>query len=205
MECLDEAIRLAELGERDPVRAVQHAEKLRSLLHRVRHENASSPAARAVAGGGGELARVLARMEPLLDSAAHPLAALGVTHIVRVDDVPTLTAGQTTPTLKIEWPGGEGVARSIYAGSTDGDPASLSRVSVRIAVNGSDDLFTTGEAPAYVPLIAFQAANHNWFRLKDYPVSPAQKWTVYFQHEGPAGPNPITPFLLFGFVQGRSR
>ena len=63
---------------------------------------------------------------------------------------------------------------------------------------------TTGEPNREIH-IAFQAANHNWFRLKDYRVSPAQKWTVYFQHEGPAGANPITPFLLFGFVQGRSR
>jgi hypothetical protein len=76
-------------------------------------------------------------------------------------------------------------------------------VSVRIAINGSDDLFTTGEAPAFVPLIAFQPGDHNWLRLKDYAVSPAQKWTVYFQYEGPAGPTSITPFLLFGFVEGR--
>jgi hypothetical protein len=91
----------------------------------------------------------------------------------------------------------------MFAGTLDGNPSSLSSVSVRIAINGSDDLFTTGLSPAFVPLVAFQAANHNWFRLKDYRVSPAQKWTVYFQYEGPAGPVPITPFLLFGFVQGR--
>jgi hypothetical protein len=139
------------------------------------------------------------------EEGTYPLAALGVTHIVRVDDVPGLTAGQTTPALKIDWPGGEGLARSLFAGTTDGDPASLSRISVRIVINGTDDLFTTGSAPAYVPLIAFQAANHNWFRLKDYPVSPAQKWTVYFQYEGTPGPIPLTPFLLFGFVQERNR
>jgi hypothetical protein len=202
MELLDEALRLAEQAERDPVRAVQNAEKLRGLLARARTERPPPPPAHA-AGGGADLARTLARLEQVIEMAARPLSVLGATHIVRVDDVPALSAGQRTPALKIDWPGGEGIARAIFAGTTDGNPASLSSVSVRIAINGSDDLFTTGEAPAFVPLVAFQAANHNWFRLKDYHVSPAQKWTVYFQFEGPATPIPVTPFLLFAFVQGR--
>ena len=203
MTSLDDALRLVEQGERDPVRAVRNQEKVGSLLRRAKDE-LSSLSSHHATHGGGELARVLARMERQLEASAHPLAALNVTHIVRVDDVPPLSAGQTTGALKIEWPGGEGIARSLYAGTLDGDPSSLSRVSVRIAINGSDDLFTTGEAPAFVPLVAFQPGNHNWLRLRDYAVSPAQKWTVYFQHEGPAGANdPITPFLLFGFVKGK--
>ncbi len=198
---LEAALQLVEEGERDPVRAVRTQEKVGRLLRRAKNELGS--VAPSHAAHGAELARVLDRMEHLLAGAAHPLSALGVTHIVRVDDVPSLTAGQTTGALKIEWPGGEGIARSMFAGTLDGDLSSLSRVSVRIAINGSDDLFTTGEAPAFVPLVAFQPGNHNWLRLKDYAVSPAQKWTVYFQHEGPAGANdPITPFLLFGFVKG---
>jgi hypothetical protein len=177
------ARRLAEEGARDPVAAVKNQRRLASLLRDL-------PEA-AAAGSSG-------RAPCACQGAAAPLAALGVTHIVRVENVPALSPSVITPALKVEWPGGEGVCRSLFAGTLDGDLLSLSRVSVRIAINGSDDLFTDGQAPAYVPLIAFQAANHNWFRLKDYAVSAAQRWTIYFNYEGEAGPD-ITPFLLFGY------
>jgi hypothetical protein len=196
---LDMALALAEEGERDPVAAVRNTAKLRALLRRAQQGEGAS----AAPGDAAGLAHVLDRIERVLEAAARPLAALGATHIVRVEDVPTLAPGQATGALKIEWPGGDGVARSLFAGTLDGARASLSSISVRIAINGSEDLFTTGQAPAFVPLVAFQAGNLNWFRLKDYAVSPAQKWTVYFQNEGRAGGDPVTPFLLFGFVQGR--
>jgi hypothetical protein len=198
---LDLALQLVEEGERDPVRAVQNQVRLAKALKHVKRELVSQGPANDILPK--LLERLIERLERLLEATMQPLAALGVTHIVRVDDVPTLNAGQTSPTLKIDWPGGQGTARSMFAGNLDGDAASLSRVSVRIAINGSDELFTTGAAPAFVPLVVFQAATHNWFRLKDYGDSPAQKWTVVFKHEGPAGSPASTPFLLFGFVKGK--
>jgi hypothetical protein len=185
---LEMARQLVAEGERDPVAAVKNQRRLAALLRDLPAE--SRPEAPCGCGSAG-------------NAPASSLAALGVTHLVRVDSVPSLSVGQTSPALKVEWPGGQGVCRSLFAGTLDGDPVSLSRVSVRIAVNGSDDLFTDGEAPAFVPLIAFQAANHNWFRLRDYAVSAAQRWVVYFQYEWETpGLPPITPFLLFGYKRG---
>jgi hypothetical protein len=70
--------------------------------------------------------------------------------------------------------------RSLYAGTVDGDPANLARVSMRITRdNGSDDMFTTGQGAAFVPLLALHATNHNWFRLADFPVHSLQRWTAF--------------------------
>lgn len=197
---LSSAIQLVGEGERDPVAAVKHSATIGKILRRAKNELASATGP-SCGAAGERVAQVLDRLERVLAMSAQPLAALGVTHIVRIEDAPAVLRGKEAGPFKIEWPGGEGLARSLYAGTLDGDPANLSRISVRIAVNGSDELFTTGSAPAYVPLIAFQAANHNWFRLKDYPVTAAQRWTVNFNYEGQGGPATITPFLLFGFAR----
>jgi hypothetical protein len=197
---LDSAIHLVDEAERDPVAAVKNQPRIGKLLRRAKLDLASA-APLAGAPGGERIAQVCERLERVLEMCTQPLAALGVTHVVRVEDMPAIPAGKEAGPFKIEWPGGEGFARSIYAGTLDGDPANLSRLSVRIAINGSDELFTTGTAPAYVPLVAFQPQNHNWFRLKDYVVTAAQRWTVHFNYEGAGGPATLTPFLLFGFAR----
>jgi hypothetical protein len=197
---LDTAIHLVEEAERDPVAAVKNQPKIGKLLRRAKFELVSAPPLGGI-GGSDRIAHVVERLERVLELCTQPLAALGVTHVVRVEDMPAVPLGKEAGPFKIEWPGGEGVARSIYAGTLDGDPANLSRISVRIAINGSDELFTTGTAPAFVPLIAFQPQNHNWFRLKDYQVTAAQRWTVHFNYEGAGGPANLTPFLLFGFAR----
>ena len=198
---LDSALQLVEEAERDPVAAVKHQPRIGKLLRRAKFELLSAPPTPRGGAGDDRIAKTLERLERVLELSAQPLAALGVTHIVRIEGAPTVQIGKEAGPFKIEWPGGEGVARSLYAGTLDGDPANLSRISVRIAINGSDELFTTGTAPAFVPLIAFQAGNHNWFRLKDYVVTASQRWTVHFNYEGTGGPLTITPFLLFGFAR----
>jgi hypothetical protein len=185
---IDRALRMVEQGARDPLRAVKMGDELTRVLHELRdaseHERES--------GAGGPLER----------GFDFPLAALGATHIIRVTaiDPAGIAAGATTQTLKIEWPGGRGVIRSIYAGTSDGLVASLSSISLRVTVNGTDDLFTDGESPAFVPLVAFQSQNHNWFRLRDYEVTAQQRWTVQLRNENTAGAN-ILPFVLFGYAR----
>jgi hypothetical protein len=199
VSALDSAILLVDQAERDPVAAVKLQPHIGKLLRLAKHEVASRSAHGCGGGDGGKIAQVLERLELVLALSTQPLAALGCTHIVRIEDSPAVAKGKEAGPFKVEWPGGEGIARSLYAGTLDGNPANLSRISVRIAVNGTDELFTTGTAPAYVPLIAFQPGNHNWFRLRDYVVTAAQRWTVSFNFEGTTGPATITPFLLFGF------
>ncbi len=197
------ALQLVDEAERDPVAAVKNQARIGKLLRRAKLEVVAPQVAPAQSPSvdGERLVQILERLERVLELSAQPLAALGVTHIVRVEDTPMVPVGKEAGPFKIEWPGGDGVARSLYAGTLDGDPANLSRISVRIAVNGSDEIFTTGTAPAYVPLIAFQAGNHNWFRLKDYAVTAAQRWTLHFNYEGTGGPLTLSPFLLFGFAR----
>lgn len=201
---LDMALELAERAERDPVVGVKSAGKIISLLRRTKQElltRANPLGEPRFAHAFGLAERVLERFT---EESVRPLAALGVTHIVRPDDAarPLTQAEPIVGPLRIEWPGGDGLVRSLFAGTLDGDPQNLSRVSVRIAINGSDELFTTGSAPAYVPLVAFQPGNHAWFRLRDYPVTSAQRWTVHFNYEGaPFGPPSVSPFLLFGFAR----
>jgi hypothetical protein len=188
---VERALRLVEEGERDPIRAVKVGPQLARLLLEIRDQ--------------GEQQEPAAHVERGYD---FPIAALGVTHIVRVQGVTGLNStAPTTEKLKIEWPGGRGLIRSVFAGTLDGDLASLSKVSLRMLINGSDDLFTDGESPAFVPLIAFQAANHNWFRLKDYEVTAQQRWSVQLAYEGPplAAPATITPFVLFGYARTSDR
>ena len=183
---IDRALRMVEQGARDPLRAVRMGDELTRVLHELREESEHEPV------GGGPLER----------GFDFPIAALGATHIIRVTAIdPTgIAAATTTPTLKVEWPGGRGVIRSIYAGTSDGLVASLSSISLRVTVNGTDDLFTDGEDPAFVPLVAFQSQNHNWFRLRDYEVTAQQRWTVQLRNENAAGAN-IVPFVLFGYAR----
>ncbi len=96
---LEAALRLVEEGERDPVRAVRNQEKIGSLLRRAKSEH--TPRAPQKSAHGDVLAHVLSRIERLLEANARPLAALAATHIVRVDDVPPLSPGDTTGALKI--------------------------------------------------------------------------------------------------------
>ena len=60
-------------------------------------------------------------------------------------------------------------------------------------MNGTDDLFTDGEDPAFVPLVAFQSQNHNWFRLRDYEVTAQQRWTVQLRNENTDGARTSSP------------
>jgi hypothetical protein len=183
---IDRALRLVEQGARDPLRAVKMGDELGHVLHDLREEAAHAPHPEGPRERGFDF----------------PIAALGVTHIIRVTaiDPKGIAFGTTTPTIKVEWPGGRGAVRSIYAGTTDGAVASLSSVSLRITVNGTDDLFTDGEDPAFVPLVAFQSQNHNWFRLRDYEVTAQQRWTVQLRNEAPSGAD-LVPFVLFGYAR----
>jgi len=202
----DHALALVERA-RDPLEAVKLGPKLARVLREIkaRHELAATASTSVTASsrrtdGGTAIA-------PDASGADWPLAALGCTHIVRLAGVAPLPPAapgslSISSAYKVEWPGGTGKVRSLFAGTTDGDPASLSRISVRISVNGTEELITDGEEEAYTPLLALQAANHNWFRLKDYEVNATQKWQVYFQNEGgPPGSPPLTPFLLFGYAR----
>ena len=187
---VDRALRVVDKGARDPLHAVRMGDELARILHQVRDQAERNPA-RAASGA-----------ERGFD---FPIAALGATHIVRValNDPTGIAPGGTTGVLKVEWPGGSGVVRSIYAGTTDGQVASLSSVSLRVTVNGTDDLFTDGENPAFVPLVAFQSQNHNWFRIRDYEVTSQQRWTVELRNENTAGAN-LIPFVLFGYARTHS-
>lgn len=181
---LAHALSLVEQGERDPVLAVRNQRAIGELLRGAQ---------------GAPLAHHAARSSPS-HGLDNPLHALGVTKIIRVEGVSALQPGATSNALPVEWPGGGGVVRSMFAGILDLNPALLSVVSVRIVMANNVELFTTGQSPAFVPLIAFQPGNLNWFRLSDIEASPLLKWTVYFKHEGLAGSPPISPFLLFGFL-----
>jgi hypothetical protein len=183
---IDRALRLVDQGARDPLKAVKMGDELARVLHQIRDDAERDPGKAAPRERGFDF----------------PIAALGASHIIRVTaiDHAGLPAGTTTPTLKVEWPGGRGVIRSIYAGTADGLLTSLSTVSLRVTINGTDDLFTDGEDPAFVPLVAFQSQNHNWFRLRDYEVTAQQRWTVQLRNENAAGPN-LIPFVLFGYAR----
>jgi hypothetical protein len=184
MSSLEEALRLAQEAELDPVAAVQHIGEIARGLRS------------AVRGGGPGGASPVQHVATIAPS----IPTLGVTHIVRVDSVPALNPGDTTRALKIDWPAGRGVVRSLYAGVVGGDPALLSSVSLRVSINGSEELVTTGEAEAYVPLVALQPQNHNWMRLADFDVSAQQRWTCFFRNEATTGPA-VVPFLLFGYAR----
>jgi len=181
MNPLEHALHLAEASERDPIAAVTHSGDVVRALRAAR-DAGPPPASRGA-------------------TAEHTIVSLGITHIVRVSPIGPLTQGNVTPAIKIDWPAGRGVVRSMFAGTLDGDPASLSRVSLRLSINGSEELVTTGEAEAFVPMIALQPANHNWLRLRDFDVSAQQRWTAFLRYEGTGGPATSTPFVLFGYAR----
>ena len=109
---IDRALGLVEDGARDPLRAVKSGGQLARVLHELREEAHRPPeAARGVTHHHHH-----GHNEHGFD---FPIAALGCTHIIRVTAIdPTgIAANTTTPTLKVEWPGGRGLVRSIYAGT----------------------------------------------------------------------------------------
>lgn len=199
---LDLALQLTEQAVRDPVAAVQNAEKTAALLRRVRSEAANTNGQSA--RGDDRLLAILERLDKLVAESRRTLSALGVTNIVRPDVLRPLS--QSSPDsgpIRVQWPAGNGLVRSIFAGTVDGDPLNLSRVSLRVMRDsGTDDLGTTGEGAAFLPLLVFHAENHNWFRLEDIPLNSLQQWSVSFKYEGAAsGPPSVTPFVLFGFAR----
>lgn len=202
---IDAALQYAEQSARDPVHGAQNADKLVTLLRRARAEGTSTRQLGALSAVREDrLSGILERLERIVSESSRTLSALGVTHIVRTEDLPALTRGRAdSGPHRIEWPAGEGMVRSLYVGTLDGDPMNLARVSVRITRdNGTDDIFTTGQGAAYVPLVALHATNHNWFRLADFPLNSLQRWTALFRYEGAdSGPPSVTPFLLFGFAR----
>lgn len=190
-----EALHLAELSERDPLAAARNGPKLVAVLRELAEHHPTATEHRSHAHGDS----------PKLAEA--DIAALGVTNIVRVKSRKPIAAPGPSGDpvilgpIRVEWPGGTGYVRSLFAGTTDGDPANLSRVSVRISINGTDEVVTNGEEEDFAPLVSMQAQNHNWLKLKDFEVTAAQRWTVHFAYEGPGGPPQVTPFLLFGYAR----
>lgn len=184
---LDHALRLVEEGERDPVAAVRNQQQVAQALRFLQDHGSNEPQA------------------PRVRADEPTFTELGCTHLVRVDNVQPVLPGATSNPYKIEWPGGTGIVKSLFAGTVDGLEPSLSMCSVRISINGSEEPITTGITEAFAPIRAFSPANFNWFRLKNFEVTAAQRWNVYFRNEY-TGPNALalTPFLIFGYEQ-RSR
>jgi hypothetical protein len=131
-------------------------------------------------------------------SAGSIIAELRADKIVRLPGARPVPAGQELGPLKVDWPGGHGLCGGLFAGTIDGNDESLSTLSVRIAINGDEDLFFDGTNPEFVPLVALHPRDHRWFRL-ERAVSSQERWMVTFRHEGPAGAPPLSPFLLFAY------
>jgi hypothetical protein len=198
MSALDVAVQLAERGARDPVAAVQNQAKLAQLLKRAKNER--GPAAGDVAAAEAVEARLATLLERALGGARSgaPMPELRADKIVRLPGVRPVPAGQELGPFKVDWPGGLGACGGLFAGTLDGDDRSLSSLSVRIAINGDEDLFTDGTNPEFVPLVALHPRDHRWFRL-ERAVSSQERWMVTFRHEGPAGAPALSPFLLFAY------
>lgn len=145
------------------------------------------------------------RISSALKQHKADLATLGVKKIITVPGIipvaaPAPGAQSLSQSYKVEWPGGKGKVKSLFAGTVDGALTSLSKIGMRIQINGEAELITTGSSEGYAQLAAFQPGNFNWFRLKDFPVDPGQKWYVYFQNFETSG-SPYTPFLMFGWAE----
>jgi hypothetical protein len=182
MNALD-VLLLADQAKRDPAAA----EKLAALTQRAKNERPAAPLAAAAAAARSSIPARL----PLL-------AELRADKIVRLPGAGPVAPGNDRGPLKVDWPGGAGICAGLFAGTLDGADASLSMVSVRIAINGDEDLFTDGTNPEFVPLVALHPRDHRWFRL-ERAVTAQERWMVTFRHEGPAGAPPITPFLVFAY------
>jgi hypothetical protein len=199
---LDKALQLSDQASRDPVLAVRNAEAIGALLRQAKAEGSS-----IASGDDRRLVEIASQLGHLVAEGSRTLAAIGCSHIIRLGEAVQLTTAQReSPPSLVSFPGGRGIVRSVFAGTVDGDPSNLSRVSVRININGTEELFSTGQAPAWTPLIAFQPQNHNWFRLGDRPVDGTQRWSVAFRYEGwNSGPPQISPFILFGYATRNPR
>ena len=106
---IDRALRMVEQGARDPLRAVKMRRRARARAARApRRERA-----RAASGA--------APLERAGSTSRSPRSAARTSFASRAIDPSGHRRGNTTtPTLKVEWPGGRGVMRSIYAGTSDG-------------------------------------------------------------------------------------
>lgn len=129
------------------------------------------------------------------------LASLGISKIVPLDPA-TLTAltavvGNKSSAL-MKWPGGTGYINSIFAGTQDGAIASLSKVGIRITINGGEEMITTGDGAAYARLVTLQPGNLNWVKLRNRRVDAQTTYSVEFINF--AGDAVYVPWVHFGYI-----
>lgn len=149
-------------------------------------------ASRAVQAGPAIAVPALQQILAITKTQKNGLAQIGATHILRLPSIPAVPPGTILqPSIKPTWPGGGGRVMGFFAGTKDGSLAGLSAMSVRIRVNGQEDLVVTGQGEAYAPLVSFNPQNHNWFRTKAYIIDPTAIWEFTFQNESSGLPAPV--------------
>jgi hypothetical protein len=188
MSALQQAAQLVDLAKRDPISAVDKLEKVGQLLKRAHLE-------------GGTDRALLDRFDRwLARSSSGVLADVQADRLIVASNNGAVAPGTNRNGIKVEWPGGVGLCTGIFAGVVDGQDASLSAVAVRITIDGDKDLFSDGQNPAYVPLVALHARDNRWFRL-EREVNGSERWMVSFTHQGAPGAAAVQPFLVFAYQQ----
>jgi hypothetical protein len=157
---------------------------------------------------GRELAAALRQARMLADQQAqgdrpHFLRGLGVPQgAVRPSGFASIAAAGSQ-TVPIQWPcNGTVVAMSasvVGVASNDALNAGLSALSVRVQINGSQDLFTDGQAAAYAHFAATFPAALPIFALEPARVQQGAIWSITVRNDSAA--TAYTPSVQFFFTR----
>lgn len=135
--------------------------------------------------------------------ASYQRGQLATVHIYRPDNVVALsgTAGSISSPYRIDFSSTHNQGSRVVgmaACTLNGTAAELYGTSVRVQLNGQEDLFTTGQASQYLNLGIISPTNAPWFVFaKPIPIRPGDSWFCTFKNEaGTITPTPVVAFKV---------
>lgn len=175
---IDRILRMVSAGELDPSHLDNATRALRSL-------RTDAGELEALAKDSGSQAAQMLR--PL------PSRYLRVPGAVQV--APATTGGA----LPVNWPS-SGEIVGMFIGTAEGTAAALAILSVRVLINGTEDLFTDGQNPAFVHAGTMAAVGGmggvGAYVPICHPYDRSTVWNVIPKNEAAAATT-VTPVIMF--------
>jgi len=175
---IDRILRAIQAGELDPA----HLDNATRMLRSLRTEAGDLE---ALAKDHGAQASQMLRPLP--------------TRYLRVSGAVQLAAATTGNALQVPWPS-QGEIVGMFLGTAEGTAAALAVLSVRVVINGTEDLFTDGQNPAFVHAGTMAAVGGmggvGAYVPISHPYDRSTVWNVIPKNEA-AAVTTVTPVIMF--------
>ena len=146
---------------------------------------------------GSQYGEFLPHVVELVQRQLGQYGRVGATRIIKTPDVPAIAAvGGTSQPQQVNWRD-RGVVIAMYGQELAGTAAKYASTRVKVQVGSNEDLFTDGQAPAFVSMLALFGGAQNWFPLIRW-VEPGVVWLVTYENRHAT--DTATPETEFAFI-----